>query len=79
MQTQRHEADPSLPATCCSQSRAPLRLSETTPMERVNSGGEGMAVEGCALQATQVLAGEYVLSPRPGLAYLYLRVQNASE
>lgn len=47
-------------------------------MERVNSGVEGMAVEGCALQTTQVLAGEYVLSPRPGLAYLYLRVQNAS-
>lgn len=39
MQIHCHKADPSLPATCCSQARAPQWLPDTRMMERMISGG----------------------------------------
>lgn len=46
MQIHCHKADPSLPATCCSQSRAPQWLSDTRMMERMVSGGSRYGFRG---------------------------------
>lgn len=54
---------PSLPATCCNQSRAPPQLSETQRWKGWVLGVGGTAVEGCGLQTTQGFAGKYILNP----------------